>query len=379
MEKKDVKIIANYLPQYHSIPENDKWWGKGYTDWVAVKKSKPLFNNHRQPRVPLNSHYYSLDEISEIKWQAKLAKDYGIDGFAIYHYWFSSDLHLLDKPVILLKEHPEIDINYLFIWDNGSWKRTWSNVKTANDWAPLYEDKNAEHEGDGLLAELKYGDKNDWKIHFDYLLTFFKDPRYIKVNNKPLIGFFNMNNSPEIIKEMVNYWNKLAIENGFSGILDLGNKNDKKDYTSKTFVYNPAWSAWSSHNLVDRIMKKVRKEFYSFRGKPETYDYAKVWGKILSNSKKLDKNTYLSGFVSYDDSPRRGEKSRIVIGEDPIKFEKYLDELIDISAQQGKEFVFLTAWNEWGEGAYLEPDSYYKYDFLKAIRNNKLKYAGNKK
>lgn len=118
-----TKIIANYLPQFHIIPENSKWWGEGFTDWQAVKKSKPLFAGHVQPRVPIDSHYYHLDDVNEIRWQAQLARKYGVYGFGIYRYWFSSDMKLLEKTAELIRDNPDIDINYLFLWDNTSWTK----------------------------------------------------------------------------------------------------------------------------------------------------------------------------------------------------------------------------------------------------------------
>ena len=175
----DVKIIANYLPQYHQIPENDKWWGKGFTDWIAVKKSTPLYDKHRQPKVPLNENYYDLSEVENIRWQAKLAKEYGIYGFGIYHYWFSSEMQLLQKPSELLLENQDIDIHFMFIWDNFTWKRTWSKLANGAAYAPAFdgEVKEETNQDNGILAELKYGNEEDWKIHFDYLLKFFKDDR----------------------------------------------------------------------------------------------------------------------------------------------------------------------------------------------------------
>ena len=161
-----VKIIANYLPQFHRTPENDEWWGEGYTEWTAVKAAKPLFAGHDQPRIPLNKNYYSLDEVAAIRWQCDLARSYDIYGFGIYHYWFSSEQKLLTKPSELLLCNGDININYMFIWDNSNWIRTWSNVKTnGNVWAPQFEGARDSKSDDGLLAELKYGGKSEWKKH----------------------------------------------------------------------------------------------------------------------------------------------------------------------------------------------------------------------
>lgn len=364
-----TKIIANYLPQFHAIKENDEWWGKGYTDWCAVKKAKPQFNGHEQPKIPLNENYYSLNDVEVIRKQALLARKYGIYGFGIYHYWFSSEMCLLDEPVKILNSNDDIDINYMFIWDNASWKRTWSNVRFGNDWAPLYEDSTKERKN-GILAELKYGDKIEWEKHFYYLLPFFKDARYIKVDNKPVFAFYNQNNEPNIVKKMIVFWNELAKENGFNGIYDLGKHNfENIKVTNNEFVYNPEWTAWTGHNIMERVKNKIIRQIK--RKGPFLYDYDKVWNKLIKEAKgkKLGDNVYYSGFVSYDDSPRRGQNGKVICGSTPHKFEEYLSRLFEICNEQNKEFLFLTAWNEWGEGAYLEPDEKQKYLYLEAIKH----------
>ena len=216
----DVKIIANYLPQYHEIPENNLFWGKGYTDWIAVKNAKPLYDGHCEPRVPLNNNYYSLDEVKTLEWQASLAREYGIYGFGIYHYWFSSKLKLLEKPAELLLSNQQIDINYMFIWDNCSWKRTWGNVKNGNDWAPQFDRERHQQgeQGSSILAELVYGTEQDWEMHFNYLLPFFQDDRYIKIKGMPLFAFMVPSNDFETLVNMVDYWELLAKKAGFPGL-----------------------------------------------------------------------------------------------------------------------------------------------------------------
>ena len=364
-----VKVIANYLPQFHCIPENDAWWGKDYTDWVAVKKAKPLYESHNQPRIPFEKNYYTLDDVEAVRWQAEIAKQYGVYGFGIYHYWFNSDMHLLDKPVNLLHENKDIDINYMFIWDNSTWKRTWSNVEFSNDWAPLYENEESTT-NKGILAELIYGDENDWKIHFDYLLEFFKDPRYIKKDNKPLFAIYNQNNDSSTLKKMCNYWDTLAKQNGFDGICILGKKNNQNiGFAEHSFLYEPEWSGWLWHNQVERVLNKLHVKKYNLLRKPIMYDYDKIYKRIINNAiSNEDKNCYFSGFVSYDDTPRRGVNGKVVKNDSPQKFEKYIKQLIEISKKQNKEYLFITAWNEWGEGAYLEPDETYNYEYLQALK-----------
>lgn len=366
-----TKIIANYLPQFHEIKENDKWWGKGYTDWVAVKNSEPLYKNHHQPNVPMNDNYYDLSKVDDVRWQAKIANEYGIYGFGIYHYWFNSQLHLLDKPVEIIKDNEDIQINYMFIWDNSTWKRTWSNVEFSNDWAPLYENGEYQKQNNdrGILAELVYGDEKDWKIHFDYLLDYFNDSRYIKIDNRPVFAIYNQNNDSDKLTKMCEFWDQLAKENGFNGIFILGKKNNMNiDITKNTFLYEPEWSGWLWHNLLERIMSKIHVSFYKTIKHPVMYSYDKVYKRILREAQtNNDINNYYSCFVKYDDTPRRGINGKIVYGATPQKFRKYLKKMLNICNEQNKEFLFVTAWNEWGEGAYLEPDKVDGYKYLEAI------------
>lgn len=367
MSKNSVKIIANYLPQYHRIPENDKWWGEGFTDWVAVKATEPLYENHNQPRVPLNNNYYSLDCIDSIRWQAELARKYGVYGFGIYHYWFSSNQQLLQKPAELLLNNTDIDINYMFIWDNLTWKRTWSKLNRGLDWAPNYDDIQENHESSdsGILAELIYGTEDDWKRHYDYLLPFFKDRRYIKKDNRPIFSIFQPRNDINTLNKMARYWNELAKKDGFDGILFLSKDSVWPERLEGKMKYAPFaptnWKVFIEYKIKEYIAKK--KKCIGF------YDYDKCWKNILIDAKMAKDDTYLCGFVRYDDSPRRGNKARIVINESPKKFEKYLAELCAISKKQNKEYVFLMAWNEWGEGSYLEPDETEKYAYLNALKN----------
>ena len=364
-----TKIIAMYLPQYHQTQENDRWWGEGFTDWVSVRTSEPLFNGHRQPRVPLDEHYYDLSDVEEIKWQAQLARQNGISGFGIYHYWFSSQQVLLTKPAELLRRHTDIDIDYFFVWDNNSWVRTWSRIKhNTNAWSPRI-DSASQDKSESMLAELKYGDEAEWKKHFDFLLPYFYDNRYIKIDNRPVFSLFNYNNK-EVMKKMCRYWNELAKDKGFDGMFFLGRLNifETLDCFDALFTYEPMFSAWQNKNILNRVINKLKDQFEENRDLT-VYDYEEVWTSILKNAQKRKESyTWFGGFVSYDDTPRRGKAGRIVKGETPGKFEKYLRELLRISEEQGKPYVFITAWNEWGEGAYLEPDTAAGFQYLDAIK-----------
>lgn len=365
--KNKVKIIANYLPQYHQIPENDKWWGKGFTDWIAVKDATPLFENHNEPRVPLNNNYYDLSKVEHVRWQAELAKKYGVYGFGMYHYWFSNEMNLLQTPSEIILKNPDIDINFMFIWDNFSWKRTWSKLSNGAAYAPAFDgtkDEANPGEESGMLAELVYGDENDWRIHFEYLLKFFKDKRYIKIDNKPVFSFYQARNNFPVIKKMSEYWNKLAIENGFNGIMCLSKDILYPVKLERRMKYSP----FQMTTPLLFLKYKIKSKLFQKKNEIAIWDYDEVWKDILFEAKISSKDSYLCGFVDYDDSPRRGNKARIIKGATPNKFEKYMSKLVKLSSKQNKEFVFLMAWNEWGEGSYLEPDTTNGYKYLESIK-----------
>lgn len=369
------KIIAMYLPQFHQIPENDEFWGEGFTDWVTVKNAKPLFKGHQQPKVPLNNNYYDLSIKENVAWQAKLAKDYGIYGFGIYHYWFNNDKNLLTRPAEIILENKEVDINFFFAWDNISWKRSWSSV-SGNDWAPLMETGEKKREESPILIPYILGDKKDWEKHYQYLMPFFKDERYIKIDNKPLFMLFHYS---ERIGDMCKYWDSLARKGGYNGVFFIFrySKEVAIPKNQKVFKYEPQYSGWSSTpSLTKRILSRMER-LLRLRTGPKIYKYQKIWNEIIKNAEEMSQpNMYHGAFVSYDDTPRRGRNGTVVNKSTPEKFKFYLKKLVQISSMQEKDFVFLTAWNEWGEGACLEPDKNnengYLYALKDAIKKDKL-------
>ncbi|MBQ4406563.1 MAG: glycoside hydrolase family 99-like domain-containing protein [Bacteroidales bacterium] len=360
------KIIALYLPQFHRIPENDKFWGEGFTDWVTVKNAKPLFKGHNQPRVPLNDNYYDLSQKENVAWQAKLAKEYGIYGFGIYHYWFNNEQNLLTKPAEIIRDNDDIDINYCFVWDNSSWKRSWSNVP-GNDWAPIAE-TNIEHNGPKILIEYILGGTKEWEKHYTYVASHFKKDKYIKKDGKPVFCIFNPS---QAIFEMCKYWDELAIKDGFKGMnfIFKGGKNEIPTNYER-YNYEPHISGLWNDSFFNKVVNRLRKIFHKGM-QISFYNYDKIWKVILSNANCCtDKSLFYGAFVDYDDTPRRGAlKGKIVKGSTPQKFEKYFYNLVTLCKQQQKEFLFLSAWNEWGEGMSLEPDSIRKYAYLEAIKN----------
>jgi len=204
------KIIAFYLPQFHAIPENDQWWGQGFTEWTNVKKAKSLFEGHYQPRIPANKNYYNLMDPGTIEWQINLAKQNNIFGFCYYHYYFEGK-KLLEKPLENLLRRKDLDFPFCISWANHNWTRTWDGKEKK------------------ILMKQGYGNEKTWHEHFQYLLPFFQDKRYIKINNKPIFIIF-WSSQFDKIDEMIELWNHLAKENGFDGMyfIEMLNHNQKK-------------------------------------------------------------------------------------------------------------------------------------------------------
>lgn len=366
--EKDIKVIAMYLPQFHQIPENDEFWGKGFSDWVTVKKAKPIYDGHCQPRVPLHNNYYDLSKEEDVEWQAKLAHDHGIYGFGVYHYWFNDEKNLLTRPAEILRDSKEGNVKYFFVWDNNSWVRSWSNV-AGNAWAPV-ADGSVNKNGPQVMVEFILGGEPEWEKHYNYLRTHFRSQHYEKINNKPIFGIISYKKG---IEKMCEYLNKLAKKDGFDGIYFIFQRNriTVRFPWASTYTYQPHYVSMSKRSLFQKIEGKVlglfkikRKEHLRF------FDYDKVWKDVLKQSKKdSDKSIFNSAFVDYDDSPRRGaSRGTIFKGATPEKFKKYFKALVNITESQSKDYLFLTAWNEWGEGAYLEPDEANGNKYLEAVR-----------
>lgn len=347
-----MKIIAMYLPQFHEIPENDIWWGKGYTEWTAVKGGKPLFQGHDQPKKPLAENYYDLLNEETLKSQADLAREYGIYGFCFYHYWFEEGKKILEKPAENLLRRQDIDMPFCFCWANQTWARTWSKIQGANAWTSLYE-KN--EKGKEILLKQKYGREKEWQDHFNYLVQFFSDYRYIKIDNKPVMVIYKPDDI-YCLRQMIEYWNERAIESGFDGIYIIGENCNKNSYMNSTMEHQPA-TVWA------QMAEQVDRSFGV-----ATLDYEQMWINIINSVPETEDDVFYMGFTGFDNTPRYGNEGLVVKGISPLIFEKYFAMLVKKSRHKGNEYIFLNAWNEWGEGMYLEPDEQNGYAFLESCK-----------
>lgn len=363
-----MRVIAFYLPQFHRTKENDEWWGEGFTEWVNMKKAKKLFQDHYQPRIPLHNNYYDLTDVSNMKWQADIARKHGVYGFCVYHYWFEGK-QLLQKPMENYLQSEEIDFPYCFCWANETWTAAWAT--------------DSKHPK--VLMQQTYGQKEAWKKHFEYLLPFFKDKRYIKNDNKPLFVIYRPEQIP-CLNEMLDFFQGLAIENGFDGIEFASQQKDfhiKKNSDDSRFQYKieyqPDFAQYDLQSSLRRAIDKTKEKIILFSQKYlgisikkmknlTVLDYDKVWRAVLN--RKPDSEKMIPGaFVDWDNTPRYGKKGKVIQGASPEKFYQYMrQQIVHAREDYKKDMLFLFAWNEWAEGGYMEPDEKYGFGYLEALK-----------
>lgn len=354
---KEMKIIAFYLPQFHETEENNKWWGKGFTEWTNVKSGRPLFKGHYQPKVPLNNNYYDLSNIAVMDEQAKLAKKYGVDGFCFYHYWFNGK-KLLNKPLEELVQNTDIDLSYCLSWANETWSRRWNGNEKE------------------ILIKQEYGGEKEWEEHIQYLLQFFMDKRYLRIDNKPVLLLYRALEIPECQK-MVTYWDFRLKQEGFNGIYIIETLNGAQteshiENSDALAEFEPMFTIKTGMNIRTRIYRYLFNHLKLYRfGFKDYISYDMIWKTIFARKRNTGKKTYYGAFPEWDNVARRGKAGLIIRGGNPEKFEGYFKKQYDKSIEAGNEFLFINAWNEWGEGAYLEADEKHKLGYLEAIKRVK--------
>lgn len=368
------KIIALYLPQFHPIPENDEWYGKGFTEWTNVAKAKPLFRGHRQPRIPADLGFYDL-RVPEIQFQqAEMAKKYGIDGFSYYHYWFGNGKQLLEKPFQQILSDKTYTFPFMIHWANGSWmKKQW----------------NADGSGDQILMEQTYPGRDDAIQHFYTLLPAFRDDRYIRIDGKIPFVVDQPMKSSEILA-MFDTWRELAKKEGIGDFFFIAHAAHYEEEMAlkqggadallgQKGLYLGAYDA-----IIDSQYRKVMytdfcsKVKFVLRKKldfPNVYEYKDALTCAFGEYDK-DVRVFPEVFPRFDHSPRSKGKELIFINNTPALFRKYLEQAISIVREKPKDrqIIFIRAWNEWGEGNYLEPDLDSGCEYLEAIKDAKEKF-----
>ena len=356
------RIIAYYLPQFHPTPENDLWWGKGFTEWTNVGKAKPLFKGHDQPKLPADLGYYDLRVPEVLEQQAKMAKEYGIEGFCYWHYWFGNGKQLLEKP---FKAHLASNIS------DVSFSLAWANIK----WGGLdYGDKFKR-----LLIDQTYPGIEDYKNHFYEVLPAFKDKRYITIDNKPIFTVYNPSGLLNA-NEFIDLWNSLAKENGLEGIYFIAYQH--LDFNYKALGFDALTMPSPSH-LFNRVKHsffgKLVHKITGFRLNQLRYRTLKLRNiftheQIVNASDYSDVKKEIKFFPSccpnWDHTPRSGVKGQVIVETKPELFAKNLTNCYNrVETYKTEEkIIFIKAWNEWAEGNYLEPDQKIGFENLEQIK-----------
>lgn len=337
-----ARAIAFYLPQFYPTPENDSWWGNGFTEWTNVGRARPLFPGHYQPRVPADLGYYDL-RIPEVRGrQARMAKEAGIEGFCYWHYWFGGQ-RLLDKVFEEVVNTNYPDFPFCLCWANHSWK--------AKTWDPAVPDR--------MLMEQTYPGAEDYKQHFYAMLPAFRDKRYITVAGKLLFGIFDPGDIPDFAL-MADIWNNLASENGLPGFCFFafaqgsGALSKSASPAYDLIVYDAMFDAVYIHNHDRKHRLKARWNALFHQASPIEYDYytrcaLQKFAQFPETVPCIDPN--------FDHSPRSGTKGVILHDSTPQKWGRFCAEVAKSVENSDKNgLLFIKSWNEWGEGNYLEPD-----------------------
>lgn len=375
--KNNIKVIAFYLPQFHPTEVNDKYWGKGFTEWTNVAKAKPLFKGHYQPQIPADLGFYDL-RLPEIREeQAKMAKEYDIYGFCYWNYWFGNGEKTLEMPIEEVTKSGKPDFPFCVGWANHDWSnKTW--------------EKSGKFQKDVVFFKQKYLGEKDYTDYFNYLLPMFKDRRYINVDGRPLFYIFEPENVPDI-DVFIKTFNENAKKNGLDGIYFVGRADaigkmklhNEKGYLDERIekrykeFFAQGFDAVNSftfrraeiiaNGIFQRALRKLKKKV---TGSALTdYDYEKVVNNLITEEDKWE-NVYPTICPRKDRTPRSGKDAWLYRNSSPEKFKKSVINAVDVVKNKKPEhrIIFLDSWNEWGEGAYMEPDLRFGHKYLDALR-----------
>lgn len=345
-----MKPMAFYLPQMHPIPENDAWWGKGFTEWTNVSKAVPRFSQHYQPRLPGELGYYDLRCLPVMEQQVELAKIYGLYGFCFYYYWFDGK-RLLEKPLDLFLENRHLDLNFCICWANENWTRRWDGL-----------------ESDVLISQT-YSDPDIRAIAQDWM-KYFSDERYTKVDGKPVLLIYR----PDLIPNFADVsalWRQEARLAGFEGLYIVAASafNGKRTNAAgldATYDFPPHHLGAPRYSgPLEWLDPLAKTKTYSYEGAVEAAeaDYGQ------KNEDEIPRHP--GALVGWDTEPRKPGRGDVFVGSSPALFRRWLRAAFQKAAKTpaANRFIFINAWNEWAEGAYLEPDRRHGYAYLAALRS----------
>ncbi len=339
-----VKLIAFYLPQFHPFPENDTWWGKGFTEWTNVGKAKPNFTGHYQPHCPIHNGYYDLRIPEVMEEQAKLAKEYGVYGFSYYFYWFGGKI-LMDKPLEMMLSNKNVAMPFCLTWANENWTRRWDGQENE------------------ILISQNHSDE-DSLAFIRHLLKYFKDERYICIHGKPVLIIYRANLIPNIATT-AKIWRNEMVLNGFPGLYLISAQTFGIS-TPEPFDFDAAVEFHPHNSKSGNINNDVDIINPDYTGQIFSYDQV-VENAIIS--KEPDYKLFRCTMLSWDNTARKKNNSHIFHNFSLLKYKQWLSSLVNKVYSNPKysndeKLVFVNAWNEWAEGTHLEPDRKFGYGYL---------------
>lgn len=342
------RLIAFYLPQFYPTKENDEWWEKNFTEWTNVRRAKPLFSGHEQPRVPADLGYYDLRDPEIREKQADLAREAGIEGFCYWHYWFAGR-RLLDRVFREVVESGKPDYPFCLCWANHSWyRKTWDSSHS-----------------DTLLMEQTYPGRQDYIAHFNAMLPAFKDKRYMTVDGKPIFGIFDsLGFGKDRFAEFKQIWNELAKENGLPGFYffafttKIGKINDIDGFGYSLTVVDYMGEVFRRTKTIPKYWRRFKRLFTRLPDKVYSYDY---YAETVLKSFPSYPDVSPCLVPNFDHSPRSKDRGFVLSGDSPEKWSELCKAVFRLCKEKKEEenLVFIKSWNEWGEGNYLEPDTRY--------------------
>ena len=347
-----ARFIAFYLPQYHPIPENDLWWGKGFTEWTNVARARPLFRGHYQPHIPADLGFYDLRLQQTRLDQATMAREHGIEGFCYWHYWYAGR-KLLEKPLEDMLASGVPDYPFCIAWANHSWTRAWTGSP------------------EDILVEQTYPGVEDHEKHFQYLLPAFTDKRYLTVEGKPILVVMRPEEIPDV-SGFTELWRKLAVENGLKGLHLIGfrlsyQKMKKFGFDATSFPNHLAITKAASNNGLHRRLKRLHRRIFK---KPNVIAYDDAVSLLLKKGYE-NPSAYPCVYPNWDSTPRFSQNGLVFHDSTPERFRPLIREAIKLANQKpaDRNIVFIKSWNEWAEGNHLEPDLQHGMGYLRVIRD----------
>ncbi len=340
----DVRLIAFYLTQFHPIPENDRWWGKGFTEWTNVAKAPPRFSGHYQPHLPADLGYYDLRVREVMHEQIRMARSYGIDGFCYYYYWFSGH-RLLERPLDAMLADPEADMPFCLCWANENWTRAWDAGNNE------------------ILIAQEYREDDDLEF-IKSLEPYLRDPRYIRVNGAPLILVYRPQHLPDA-RAAVRVWRQYCRDAGI-GEIHVASALTHGNWDYRQFGFD-AGVEFPPHNMKGPDFSRHVAFSTPWRGYMP--DYSPIAELYLNRPRPEGETVYRGVFPSWDNTARRGDNGVVILNGTPENYEFWLSETIRRTREElpeGQRLVFINAWNEWAEGCHLEPCRKYGHEFLAA-------------